>query len=86
MENLPLEPPKTKICTHCNRNLPITEFRKRTASKDQLSYHCKMCTDLAGAERYEEKKGHIKIKSNIWNKLNKENRQIINKKYYDNNK
>ena len=34
---------KTKICTKCNRILPISEFSKHKATKDKLQGWCKEC-------------------------------------------
>lgn len=34
---------KTKKCTRCGRELPVTEFYKRTDSPDGLQAWCKEC-------------------------------------------
>ena len=34
---------ETKVCTKCNRELPISEFYKCKDSKDKLQYWCKGC-------------------------------------------
>ena len=32
-----------KHCTKCNTTKPVTEFAKKTSSKDGLQYNCKQC-------------------------------------------
>ena len=34
---------KTKVCTKCGRELPLSEFNKDKATKDGLTYWCKLC-------------------------------------------
>lgn len=34
---------KTKVCSKCKRELPITEFSKHRRSKDGLQCSCKQC-------------------------------------------
>lgn len=34
---------KTKVCTKCGIEKPISEFTKMTRAKDGLQYHCKQC-------------------------------------------
>lgn len=34
---------ETKVCTKCNRELPVTYFRKRTKASDGLQGYCKSC-------------------------------------------
>ena len=36
-----MEEIKTKVCNKCGRELPISAFNKRTASKDGLQDRCK---------------------------------------------
>ena len=53
----------TKICCRCKRNLPIDQFRKRSAAKDGLSYSCKDC---------DREKGRIFAKKVYMNNPSKE--------------
>ncbi len=39
---------KTKRCSKCTRELPLSEFGKRSASKDGLNYKCKTCCRTYG--------------------------------------
>ena len=41
----------TKTCTKCLKEKPLSEFYKRSLSKDNLSYQCKFCKD-ADAQEY----------------------------------
>lgn len=34
---------KTKVCTKCGRELPITEFHINRRTKDGLQHYCKAC-------------------------------------------
>jgi len=34
---------KTKVCTKCGRELPLSEFGKHRLTKDGLAYRCKEC-------------------------------------------
>jgi len=34
---------KIKICTKCNKNLPLKNFNKNNKSRDGLQYRCKQC-------------------------------------------
>ena len=33
----------TKVCGHCGRELPVSEFNKRSASSDGLQFWCRDC-------------------------------------------
>ena len=43
MLNKPQEVPTSKICLGCKRDLPISQFGVRRASKDHLQQYCKPC-------------------------------------------
>lgn len=38
-----MEEPKTKVCSHCGRELPITEFYTSKTCKDGHAGQCKKC-------------------------------------------
>jgi NMD protein affecting ribosome stability and mRNA decay len=42
---------KTKVCSRCGEEKPITEFYRRSASPDGLNAACKECVRQAAAER-----------------------------------
>ena len=44
---------KTKMCTKCGRELPLSEFTKNKASKDGLRAYCKECQKEYKKEYYE---------------------------------
>ena len=46
---------KTKVCSKCKRELPITEFNKHRRSKDGLQCSCKQCQkEYVKAKRLEK--------------------------------
>ncbi|WP_110954770.1 helix-turn-helix domain-containing protein [Anaerosinus massiliensis] len=45
-----MEEIKTKKCTGCGKELPISEFHKCKATKDGLQYHCKHCVRITTRE------------------------------------
>lgn len=47
---------KTKTCTKCGRELPISEFYARTGAKDGLQTICKECHNAATKKCREDKK------------------------------
>lgn len=47
---------QTKRCSHCKKEKPITEFSKRSASKDGLSYTCKACERETSKRSYKRRK------------------------------
>jgi len=36
--------PRTKVCSRCRRELPLSRFAKRAASRDGLQNYCRQCT------------------------------------------
>lgn len=50
---------KTKICSKCGKEKPITEFYKDKSSKDGLYYWCKECSCKHNKERYRKNKKKI---------------------------
>lgn len=47
---------RTKVCSKCGKEKPVSEFYRRTASKDGLNASCKECTKKAAAERRERQR------------------------------
>jgi len=47
---------KTKVCTKCGRELPLSEFSKHKITKDGLKNWCKSCTREYDKIRYETHK------------------------------
>lgn len=39
-----MEEIKTKVCTKCGKELPLSEFSSKKGTPDGLSYQCKECT------------------------------------------
>lgn len=50
---------KTKVCSKCGRELPITEFALNKKSKDGHIGQCKDCVNAYQRERYALKKGKL---------------------------
>ena len=50
---------KTKVCTKCGRELPLSEFVKQKKSKDGLMYWCKSCVREYNIIRYETHKSDM---------------------------
>jgi hypothetical protein len=63
---------KTKSCNHCNQIKPISEFYKKSASKDGLQPKCKICVkEINEAFRYNNPKYQTnwqRINSDKWTK------------------
>lgn len=47
-----MEEIKTKVCRKCGRELPITEFARKSTAKDGLQSYCKQCNNKASTESY----------------------------------
>ena len=48
---------KTKKCTKCGMEKPLSEFALNRRAKDGLQYYCKDCSNRVNSERYWRKKG-----------------------------
>ena len=48
-----------KKCTKCKNIKPVTEFRKKAASKDGLSPQCKVCAQLGMIEYMSHERSHV---------------------------
>lgn len=45
----------TKVCSHCGRELPVSEFNKRSASSDGLQHWCRDCMHKSYSESYKRR-------------------------------
>lgn len=54
---------KTKICTSCGRELPLSSFGKNKLHKDGLMYTCKECTNKRRRANYRQRKADEKTKT-----------------------
>lgn len=52
-----MEEPKTKVCSKCGRELPLTKFSPNKASKDGHIGRCKDCVNAYQREQYARNKG-----------------------------
>ena len=52
-----MEEPKTKVCSKCGRELPITEFALNKKCKDGHIGQCKDCVNAYLRKRYARNKG-----------------------------
>ena len=46
----------TNVCGHCGRELPVSEFNKRSASQDGLQFWCRDCQHNASGESYKRRR------------------------------
>lgn len=46
----------TKICSGCNRELPLESFGRMASAPDGLSYRCKECVNAAKREYHHSRK------------------------------
>lgn len=58
-----MEESKTKVCSKCGRELPLSEFYKKSDSKNGLQSYCKECAKRSSkyAKRSRERKKARKI-------------------------
>lgn len=54
-----MEEPKTKVCSKCGRELPITEFALNKKCKDGHIGRCKDCINAYLRKRYARNKGKL---------------------------
>lgn len=69
---------KTRICSACKIEKPITEYHKQSKNKSGYQGHCKECTTISAMARYNLKKDEIKkrtVENN--NKLRDRNYSFI---------
>jgi hypothetical protein len=54
--------PTSKICTQCKVMKPLSDFSKRSASKDGHNWSCRQCRSIAQAVHYEKNSDRIKAR------------------------
>ena len=59
---------KTKVCSKCGRELPLSEFYKHKAYKDGLNCWCKSCYREYGNIRYETHRSDMLTHQRKYNK------------------
>jgi len=74
-----------KTCTKCKTEKPLTEFRKRKASKDGLAYKCKSCAVAVDKKFYENNTEQVKASNKNWSQNNKDAHNKIKAKWADKN-
>lgn len=72
----------SKICTKCNRDLPLESFYANRATKDGKTYWCKACI----TQRYEQNREEFIAKSRAWYHKNKERARATNRRYKKENR
>ena len=68
---------KVKYCSRCKIEKQVTDFHRRTASKDTFAYYCKECV-ASYAKKYNsslEQKKKALVRGRKWQKENKEHRR-----------
>jgi hypothetical protein len=61
-----MEEIKTKVCSKCGQELPISEFTRKATAKDGLQCYCKKCNSKASneyARKRREKENARKIEN-----------------------
>lgn len=71
----------TKRCSKCNCEKELSEFGKRSKTKDGLSCQCKPCM----GQYYRENAERIKQRSQEWHSSNREKSRAIKKKWAEAN-
>ena len=71
-----MEEPKTKVCSKCGRELPITEFALNKTCKDGHIGQCKDCVNAYQREQYARNKGKTLVRTNP-------NPALLNPKFSD---
>lgn len=61
-----------KICTKCNQPKELSEFKKQSATKDGLSYSCRVCAKLTAQSHYNNNKNKIISQVQNWKARNPE--------------
>ena len=60
---------ETKLCKHCGRELPVSDFYTNSKAKDGLATYCKECSNALSVEytrkRRERKRMEAKEKERI---------------------
>ena len=52
---------RTKVCSQCGKEKPVSEYYRRSASPDGLNSACKTCIKAAARKRYRKNKAIEKI-------------------------
>jgi len=76
---------KTKICSKCKKEKLLSEFYKRKASKDNLSYRCKKCHKEYVRKWKQDNPGKVREHNKKWRKDNLEYFKKYRKEYYEEN-
>lgn len=74
-----------KICTKCGENKELSEFYKKTPTKDKLYHQCKNCCNKHSKKYHNENRAKILIRQKQHYENNKPKRLKSQKQYYQNN-
>ena len=69
----------TKKCSKCDKKKPLSEFYRRSASKDGFQSCCKMCEEKF-AQQYRQTNKHKQVRAKHDRKLRVENPELYKKK------
>lgn len=69
----------TKWCSKCNKDKLHNEFSKRSAAKDGLQLHCKLCSSEKFSNYYNDNKDHhlCVVKANKRSRISRLKGQLI---------
>jgi 5-methylcytosine-specific restriction endonuclease McrA len=77
---------KTKACSKCGIEKPLTEYYKKKSGKNGLRADCKKCFKAYKKKYYQENAEEIKTRNKKWKKENPEEIKTTNKKYRETNR
>lgn len=77
---------KTKICSNCRFEKPISEFTKDSSKKDGFCHSCKNCKKEYDKQYYTTNKTKIQEKQKYWRNQNPKKLSKQKQKYRNNNK
>ena len=76
---------KTKVCSKCKEEKPITEFGKDKGRKDGRKYNCKVCRRESQKKYYEDNQEKERARIKKYKEDNREKISAWRKKYYEEN-
>ena len=77
---------KTKVCTKCGEEKPLTEFYRDRQKSDGLSSSCKICAQAKKKEYYEANQEKVKASVAAYREANQEKVKAKNAAYREANK
>ena len=73
---------KTKVCTKCGEDKPLTEFYRDSRRSDGLTSSCKKCNNFLKAEYRKANPEKMKARDAAYHKANLEKKKAYWSEYY----